>query len=292
MSECQHCHNCPPSGVLACCSASVRMVRVHDAAGKRTVTPFRRRAGVEPASIGTETRTLAGVRSLCADYCRRPASMNVTTVAQSDVHAQAVAAADEFGARVLETERLGRLPDQTVARLIEMDVPRMVMPRQWEGLELGFPLVVDFVMTLAHGCMSTAWCAALYAEHPWILAHLDEQAQADVWTSGPNVPVCMSVAAFGQGRRVDGGLELTGTWPFVSGCDHAPWFMVSTQWTSETSDAPAPWSGGLCLVPRGDVTIDHESWHVAGLRGTGSKTLHVDRVFVPEHRIRDSVALV
>jgi alkylation response protein AidB-like acyl-CoA dehydrogenase len=216
--------------------------------------------------------------------------MNGIAVAESALHARAAAAADVFAARALETERLGRLPDESVAQLIEMDVPRMVMPRQWAGLELDFASVVDMAITLARGCMSTAWCAALYAEHPWILAHLDEQAQADVWGAGANVPLCMSVGAVGQGRRADAGLELTGTWPFVSGCDHAPWFLLSTQWTAENGDS-ASLRSGLCLVPREDVTIDQESWHVAGLRGTGSKTLRVAGAFVPEHRVRDSSAL-
>ena len=217
--------------------------------------------------------------------------MTGPSVAYPDIHARAVAAAEAFAARALETERLGRLPDRSVAQLIEMDVPRMVMPRQWQGQELGFASVIDLVVTLAHGCMSTAWCAALYAEHPWILAHFDERAQADVWGNGPNVPLCMSVAAFGQGTPVDGGVELSGTWPFVSGCDHAPWFMLSTQWTPAPGDASAA-RIGLCLVPRKDVSIDQESWHVAGLRGTGSKTLRVNAAFVPEHRVRDSSALV
>jgi 3-hydroxy-9,10-secoandrosta-1,3,5(10)-triene-9,17-dione monooxygenase len=39
------------------------------------------------------------------------------------------------------------------------------------------------------------------------------------------------------------------------------------------------------------VSIDHASWHVAGLRGTGSKTVRVEGAFVPRHRVRDSDTL-
>jgi 3-hydroxy-9,10-secoandrosta-1,3,5(10)-triene-9,17-dione monooxygenase len=208
-----------------------------------------------------------------------------------DLLADAVAAADVFATRALDTERLGRLPDENVAYLLKMSVPRLLVPQQWHGTEVGFASVIDLVITLAHGCMSTAWCAALYAEHPWILAHFDERAQADVWGESPNVPLCMSVAAFGRGTSVSGGLELSGTWPFVSGCDHAPWFLLSTQWNVAQGDAAGARSG-LCLVPRENVSIDQESWHVAGLRGTGSKSLRVEGVFVPEYRVRDSEALM
>ena len=41
-----------------------------------------------------------------------------------------------------------------------------------------------------------------------------------------------------------------------------------------------------CLVPVSDVIVDHDSWNVSGLQGTGSKTVFViDPVFVPKHRI-------
>jgi alkylation response protein AidB-like acyl-CoA dehydrogenase len=206
----------------------------------------------------------------------------------ASLQARATALGEVVGARALDTEQLGRLSDETVALLLDMGVTRIVMPRQWHGLELGFEAVVDVVTALARECMSSAWCAALYAEHPWILAHFDEQAQADVWSRGPDVPLSMSVAAYGQAARVATGFELTGTWPFVSGCDHAGWFLFASEWPAEDSSST---HRGLCLVPRSDVHIDQSSWHVAGLRGTGSKTVTVDGVVVPGHRVRDAEAL-
>jgi 3-hydroxy-9,10-secoandrosta-1,3,5(10)-triene-9,17-dione monooxygenase len=207
-------------------------------------------------------------------------------------HAQALldgatALADTFATRALETEHLGRLPDETAAQLLELGIARVLVPGQWRGLELEFQEVITVLTTIARGCMSTAWCAALYAEHPWILAHFDERAQSDVWASGPDVPVCMSVAALGTATRVADGFELEGTWPFVSGCDHAAWFMLATNWDEDAGPRM-----GLCLVPRSDVEIDHTSWRVAGLRGTGSKTLSVRRRRVPIYRMRHSEALV
>jgi 3-hydroxy-9,10-secoandrosta-1,3,5(10)-triene-9,17-dione monooxygenase len=195
--------------------------------------------------------------------------------------------AETWASRALETEQLGRLPDASVAQLLELGIARVLVPRQWGGLELEFQQVIDALTAIARNCMSTAWCAALYAEHPWILAHFDERAQTDVWANGPDVPVCMSVAALGMATHTPDGFELEGTWPFVSGCDHAAWFMLATNW-----DDAAGQRMGLCLVPRADVEIDHASWRVAGLRGTGSKTLSVRRARVPTYRMRHSEALV
>jgi alkylation response protein AidB-like acyl-CoA dehydrogenase len=97
----------------------------------------------------------------------------------------------------------------------------------------------------------------------------------------------MSVAAFGTASRVADGFELEGTWPFVSGCDHAPWFLLATAWDDDGGHRT-----GVCLVPRAEVDIDHASWRVTGLRGTGSKTVSVRGSLVPTYRMRDSEALV
>jgi len=203
---------------------------------------------------------------------------------------RAALATEVLAARALDTERLGRLPDETLALLLDLDVPRLVMPRQWQGLELGFPAVIDLITTLARGCMSTAWVAALYAEHPWILARFDARAQSDVWRTGPNVPLSMSIATSGTASPVADGFVLNGIWPFTSGCDHADWFLLDAEYTAEPGPRKTPRSG-LCLVPRADVRIDQDSWHVVGLRGTGSKTVSVDGAFVPTYRLRDSQAL-
>ena len=47
-----------------------------------------------------------------------------------------------------------------------------------------------------------------------------------------------------------------------------------------------PPSLAWCLVPVADVMVDHDSWNVCGLQGTGSKTVaDPDPLFVPEHRV-------
>ncbi|HLG72878.1 MAG TPA: acyl-CoA dehydrogenase family protein [Chloroflexota bacterium] len=194
------------------------------------------------------------------------------------------AAAHEFGSRARETEQLGRLADETAARLKELGVPRMLLPRRWGGEERDLQEVLDMAVTLARGCMSSAWCAAIWAEHPWVLCHFDERFQAEVWRDGPDEIVCMAIMGASTIREAKGGYEVEGQWRFVSGCDHASWFLFIGGWEAVDGQEPRP---RLFAFPRQDVAIDHDSWNVAGLRGTGSKTVSVSRTFVPEHRVLD-----
>ena len=116
-------------------------------------------------------------------------------------------------------------PDENVRLLKQLGIPRILVPRRWGGDERLFAEMVEQVTELAHGCVSTAWCAGLFAEHPWILAHLDLEAQREVWSDGPDVIVSMSFNPSAPATRTAGGFRLNGKWFFTSGCDHAEWLL-------------------------------------------------------------------
>jgi len=77
--------------------------------------------------------------------------------------------------------------------------------------------------------------------------------------------------------RTDHGYLVSGQWCFCSGVDHAAWIMIpaSTDGTVENMR--------FCLLPREDVTIK-DDWHVAGMSGTGSKSILLDNAEIPQHR--------
>ena len=195
---------------------------------------------------------------------------------------QAAAVLPELAARAAETERLGQLSDENAAILLNLGIPRLFVPRRWGGVECSLPEVMHTVATLARGCMSTAWCAAVYAEHPWLLAHFDIATQEEVWSEGPDVFLSLSQAAKAQARCAPGGFELTGSWGFVSGCDRARWFLFGAPCEAPAGSEP---KRAVFLIPREDVEIDQSSWLVAGLRGTGSKTVSIKGAFVPNRRV-------
>jgi 3-hydroxy-9,10-secoandrosta-1,3,5(10)-triene-9,17-dione monooxygenase len=115
--------------------------------------------------------------------------------------------------------------------------------------------------------------------HNWQLALFSEQAQQDVWGEDTSAQISSSYAPMGTVEAVDGGYRFSGRWSFSSGCDHCDWAFLGG---IVPGKAPAP-DMRTFLLPRSDYEI-LDTWHVAGLSGTGSKDIVVDGAFVPEHR--------
>ncbi|KQM71118.1 acyl-CoA dehydrogenase family protein [Xylophilus sp. Leaf220] len=185
-------------------------------------------------------------------------------------------------ARAAATERMGRIPAESLAELHDAGLFRVVQPRMFGGHEHDFDVLVDLVMTLGRACASTAWVYGLYAAHQWLVASFDAAAQHDVWSDDADAVVCGSYAPAGQAVAEQGGYRLTGRWAFASGCDGAQWAVCAS--VLPAADGAPPPGPAFFLVPAIDYRIDGD-WEVVGLAGTGSRTLVLDGAFVPQHRI-------
>jgi 3-hydroxy-9,10-secoandrosta-1,3,5(10)-triene-9,17-dione monooxygenase len=172
-----------------------------------------------------------------------------------------------------------RLPPETVAEYRAAGILRILQPRRFGGMQGRFSLFSRIVEELTWGCASSAWVYAVLAEHQWILAQYPEQAQIDVWGDEPEAVASSSLAPRAAARRVAGGWRLSGRYSFSSGCDYAQWAIVGA-FLGEMGD---PQSIAYLLVPLAEVEIV-DDWQTLGLLGTGSKSLVLDDVCVPEHR--------
>ena len=167
-----------------------------------------------------------------------------------------------------------------LTQLIDRDSSAAGQPRRVGGSELPWVALIDIGSTLARGCGSTAWNWANYAVHHWMLAFWPVECQDEIWDADPAVLIASSVVfPAGKATRVAGGYRLSGRWPFSSGVDPSAWNMLGgiVQADGATGDYR------IFLLPRDDYTII-DNWHVMGLRGTGSKDVQANDVFVPEHR--------
>ena len=90
----------------------------------------------------------------------------------------------------------------------------------------------------------------------------------------------------GMARAVEGGYVVSGRWSLGSGIPHATWALGGCRVYDGETLREAPNGGPVPLMaffPKAEVEVI-DTWHVAGLRGTGSHDYQVSELFVPEHR--------
>lgn len=183
--------------------------------------------------------------------------------------------------RAPEAERLRQLPQETVDDLRASELVRLGNPERFGGHNAWYYTMFETSMELARGCPSTAWCYAVWSVHTWWVGHFPEQAQLEFFANGPDVLASSALnVREGRAEAAPGGYRVSGHWTFSSGCDAATWVFVA---------APGPNGPLWFLLPRRDYQIV-DNWYVAGMRGTGSKDVVAEDVFVPAHRSLDITA--
>jgi two-component flavin-dependent monooxygenase len=193
--------------------------------------------------------------------------------------------------QAVETEHARKLSLGLADSLTTAGFTRHFVPKAWGGDAGSFAEAAEAVAELGEACAATAWCAALYAAHARLAAHLPEQGRRDLWERTPDVRIAASVvppagiAEEARHPQVDGrakdalnGWWLQGTWHHASGVDHAHWILLAS-WTGSATGRTVR----LFAVPREACEVS-DTWHTLGLRGTGSNTVRLERTFVPAHR--------
>ena len=169
------------------------------------------------------------------------------------------------------SEKQGRVPDRSVDAMISTGLFRAFTPLRYGGLEMDPASFFEGIMRIAEADTAAAWIAGQLNVHSFEIALMDERLQDEFWGPTADARASSSYAPIGKREQVDGGYLLNGTWTFSSGVDHAQWIIL----------------GGAdrnFVVPAADFTIDQDSWDVQGLKGTGSKSVTLQNVFVPDYR--------
>lgn len=188
--------------------------------------------------------------------------------------------------RAAQAAQNGQLPEETLRDFQEAGFFRILQPSRWEGYELDPKDFFEVQLTIAEGCMSSAWVLGVVAIHNWQLALFDDRAAQDVWAQDSSVLISSSYMPVGKVTRVEGGFRLSGRWGFSSGSKHCQWaFLGAMVPPAEAGGAP---DYRTFLVPRHDYSI-LDNWNVMGLEATGSHDILVEDVFVPEYRTHRSI---
>jgi 3-hydroxy-9,10-secoandrosta-1,3,5(10)-triene-9,17-dione monooxygenase len=191
---------------------------------------------------------------------------------------RATALRDVLRERQDECDGLGRLPDSTLQDYLDAGFWRVVQPRRFGGYEFDLDTFLRITIELSRGCPSSGWVFGLTATHNLLVGLCEEQGQIELFGPGNGDFRCPLSAVPQPAQKVDGGYQVSGWWDYSSGCDIATNFIASiVTFTPDGELDDTRW-----VVVRRDQFEIIDNWDTLGMRGTGSRRVVIDDVFVPE----------
>ena len=184
--------------------------------------------------------------------------------------------------RTAATEAAGRVSEEQIGAIRKAGLHRVCQPEAFGGCGYGPSAVFKTTFELARSCPSTSWCNMVSNSNAWFASYWPLEVQEELWGRTPDAMIAISGIPVGKGRPVDGGYEIWGAWPWASNSDNCDWAIVSSAIADTPDENPeTQWF----IVPMSELVIDQQSWDMAGMQGTGSKTLvRSEPLFVPERR--------
>ncbi|MBD8014609.1 acyl-CoA dehydrogenase family protein [Planococcus wigleyi] len=183
----------------------------------------------------------------------------------------------------LEIDRNSELSDEVIEDLRSNGLLKVLRPEIFGGYQTNMRTYTEVVTEISRGNGSAGWFVSLSNIRDYMISYafgqkaLDEifEEGQDVILAGNFKPIKCDI------EKAEGGyLIKEAQWPFVSGSPHADWFYFGFP----VDDGKGGMEMAIMVLPRHEVTVLND-WNVMGLRGSGSNSVKVENVFLPEHRV-------
>ncbi len=198
----------------------------------------------------------------------------------------------EFGARAAEYDANDRFVAENYLALKERGFFAALIPEELGGGGVPHSTMCRALGELATYCSSTALATSMHshlvATSVWKYRHGDDHAGDMLRRVADESLVLVSTGAtdwvrsVGSSERVDGGYRVTARKVFASGCPMGDMLITSAPYM-DPDEGPQVLHFPLPIEAEG-VSIN-ENWVAMGMRGTGSHTVVLDNVFVPDGAI-------
>jgi alkylation response protein AidB-like acyl-CoA dehydrogenase len=185
-----------------------------------------------------------------------------------------------------EIEAKRELPRSLFEALADAGMFHLALPRTLGCPELDLPTYVQVIEELGKADASTAWVINQGAIFATYASRMPQEMARAIWIDTPRGVVSNTPAPSAQAIVVPGGFRVTGCQGFSTGCRHASWVASHAQVIE--NGHPRRLANGepetrYLFVPVAEAEL-LDTWHVRGLRGTGTHHFAVRDVFVPEAR--------
>ncbi len=182
------------------------------------------------------------------------------------------------------------LPASLVEKLAAAGMFKLQTPMEYGGFEVDLTTFMSVIEELGKADGSVGWVVQVLNGGAY--SGVVEKAAADtLFGATPDVRFGASFNA-GQGRAViaPGGYRVSGRWRFVSGCHHADWLVlgslvVDPEVPPEELRSRPPVFRRVFMRAKDAQILD--TWHVSGMRGTGSHDVRAQDVFIPSELTYD-----
>lgn len=202
--------------------------------------------------------------------------------------AKAAEAAKIIAEDALATDKQRRLTDRAISTVTEAGLLRLFTPRRLGGYEAHPGTLFEVCYELGRGCCSASWVASVLNMGNYMIGHFAPSTQDEVWSGNRNTRTALIISpSRASVERVSDGVVVTGEWGYASGSLHAEWIAAMIPKGVDPDDDTT----NLVLMPARDVEI-RDTWHITGMRGTGSNTVVANQLFIPRHRVTPYAPIV
>ena len=183
---------------------------------------------------------------------------------------------DTLAAGADEAEQIRTLPAASVTALRESGLFSLKLPTELGGAEADPVTQVEVIEAVSYIDPSAGWSLFIGAGGQSLCAFWPNEAIETMFAEG-HIPTMAGAIMPGKAVAQDGGYRVTGRWAWASGIRHAEW--VGAHVLVDGNGGPP--QSRYAALPIADVEI-HDTWHVAGLKGTGSCDFSATDLFVPQ----------
>ena len=184
-----------------------------------------------------------------------------------------------------QTEADRELPRPLFEALAEAGLFQLALPRSLGGAEIDLPTYVQVLEEIGKADASTGWVVNQCAIFATYAARLPRDIARLIWVDTPRSVVANTPVATAQAVAVPGGYRVTGRQGFSSGCRHAAWLAarahIFENGQPRLNDGEP--EERYLFVPAAEAEL-LDTWHVRGMRGTGTHDFALNDVFVPAER--------
>ena len=185
----------------------------------------------------------------------------------------------------LKIDQNSELPQDIIELLRSEGLLKVLRPQMFGGYQTDMRTYIEVVTAISRGNGSAGWFVALSNIRDYMISYaFGRQALEDIFganhdrdviLAGNFKPIKINM------KKVEGGFFIEeAQWPFVSGSPHADWLYFGFP----VDDGNGGMEMAIMVVPQQDAIV-LDDWNVMGLKGSGSNSVRLENVFVPEHRV-------